>query len=260
MGKKLDALLGRGFKANKFKSLVNLAVSRLAILKKIHRARCSISRSDVLQLLNLGQHDHALRRVEQVMREQNMLDVFDMVEGYCHLLVERISLIEQQACPEELKDAVSSLLYAATRCGNFPEIQKMRVIFTSRFGKEFAARAIELRDNCGVNPNMVEKLSTRQPSLENRVKLLKEIASTNNIVLQIEEEASSRVLTEENLDREQKQKHPELEHNSVENEARRKYKDFAEAAEEAFRSAAYAAAAVRVAVELSRSESQHHFD
>lgn len=60
-----------------------------------------------------------------------------------------------RVCPEELKEAISSLIYAASRCGEFPELQELRVIFTSRFGKEFTARAVELRNNCGVNPKVV---------------------------------------------------------------------------------------------------------
>lgn len=86
-----------------------------------------------------------------------------------------------------MKEAISSLIFAASRCGEFPELQELRGIFTSRFGKEFAARAVELRNNCGVNTKMIQKLSTRMPSLEQRTKVLKEIAAENNIVLKIEE-------------------------------------------------------------------------
>ena len=50
------------------------------------------------------------------------------------------------------------MMYAATRCGGFPELQEMREIFTSRFGKEFVARATELRNNCGVNLNVFNDL------------------------------------------------------------------------------------------------------
>ena len=54
-------------------------------------------------------------------------------------------------CPDELREATSGMLYAASRCGDFPELQEIRAVLTSHFGKEFAARAIELRNNCGVN-------------------------------------------------------------------------------------------------------------
>lgn len=66
-------------------------------------------------------------------------------------------LISCRECPEELKEAVASMLYASTRCGEFPELQEMRAIFTSRYGKEFVARATELRNNCGVNPKVFKQ-------------------------------------------------------------------------------------------------------
>ncbi|XP_010263425.1 PREDICTED: uncharacterized protein LOC104601677 isoform X2 [Nelumbo nucifera] len=272
MGKKLDALLGRTFKASKFKALVNLAISRLAVLKNQREVRGSQARSDVVHLLNLGHHERALLRVEQVIKEQNMLNVFVMIEGYCHLLMERVVLIENnKQCPDELKEAISSLIFAASRCGEFPELQELRAIFTSRFGKEFAARAVELRNNCQVNPKIIQKMSTRQPNLESRSKVLKEIASENGISLHLEQER---------MDQEQKQNHhkpdfsanlegAKLEENihswtdDIEKDeqfsgsmrARKKYRDVATAAQAAFESAAFAAAAARAAVELSRSES-----
>lgn len=261
MGRKIDALLGRSVKTYKFKPVVSLAISRLSVLKKQRQARTSVARSDVIELLNLGHHERALNRVEQVIKEQNMLDVFVLVEGYCHLFVERLDLVDKEkGCPDELEEAVSSLIYASTRCGEFPELQEMRAMFTSRFGKEFVARGVELRNNCKVNTKMVVKLSTRQPELESRMKVLKAIASENGISLQIEEESS--LTTEKSFDA-----GSNLEDNSlISNEekvesfsdsmkGRKKYRDVADAAQAAFESAAYAAAAARAAVELSRSGS-----
>ncbi|XAR72374.1 hypothetical protein NMG60_11018989 [Bertholletia excelsa] len=280
MGRTFDALLGRNFKAPKFKALLNLAICRLTVLKNQRQARCSLARSDIVELLNLGHHDRALLRVEQVIKEQNLLDVYVMIEGYCHLLEERIHLIEQEReCPEELKEAVSSTIYASTRCGDFPELQEMRLIFTSQFGKEFAARAVELRNNCGVNPKILQKLSTRQPSLENRMKVLKEIASENNIVLHLE--GASSMTEEEKLETEQKLRQPKPDSSEIsgasdklhsfaqeienmeglsDSMTRQKYKDVADAAEAAFKSAAYAAAAARAAVELSKASSHYPDD
>ncbi|XVF86027.1 hypothetical protein PTKIN_Ptkin17bG0167600 [Pterospermum kingtungense] len=270
MGKKLDAFLGRAFKPSKFKSLVSLAISRLAVFKNQRQVRCNQARSDVLQFLQLGHHDRALLRVEQVIKEQNKLDVFVMLEGYCNLVVERVHLIEQdRVCPDELKEAISGLLFASSRCGEFPELQEIRAVFITRYGKEFAARAIELRNNCGVNTKIIQKLSTRQPDLQSRTNVLKEIAAENGIALQLEETSVS---SEENLDLSKKQSQPKLdasakvsgdaeEDNDDDEEefsdarkARKKYKDVADAAQAAFESAANAAAAARAAVELSRSD------
>lgn len=272
--KKLQAILGKGFRTPKFRFKFNLAIARLSVLKNQRRARYSIARSDVVELLKHGNQDSALLRVELVIKEQKMLDVFAIIEGYCHLLIERTNLIEQEkVCPDELKEAVSSLIYAATRCGELPELQEIRAIFTAQFGKEFAANAAELRNGCMI----VQKLSTRVPSLEEKMKLLKEIGSEYNIDIQIEKPAS--VLPVVNLEsgtENQQKQYPMTTSgvsNSEENRAmrpediatveffydsvklRRRYTDVADAAQAAYESASYAAAAARAAVELSRSES-----
>ncbi|PIA39696.1 hypothetical protein AQUCO_02600264v1 [Aquilegia coerulea] len=286
MGKKLDALLRRNFKTSKFKSLVNLAISRLAVLKNQRQIRCSQARSDTSQLLNLGHQERALLRVELVIKEQNMLDAFLMIEGYCHELIERVVLIENnKECPDELKETISSLIFAASRCGEFPELQEIRSVFASWFGKDFVGRATELRNNCGVNPKILQKLSTRHPSSESRMKVLQEIAMENGITLHLPEEVSQ--TTKENLDSNQKQNQSNIDTSNNMNNAkngnqndelvkkmdqaeqeeessgslrrRTRYSDVASAAQAAFESAAYAAAAARAAVELSRSDSRDNY-
>ncbi|OMP09446.1 hypothetical protein COLO4_05464 [Corchorus olitorius] len=187
MGRKLDALLGRNFKTSKFKTLVKLAISRIAIFKNQHQVRFSHARSDVIELLNLGHHDRALLRVEHVIKEQNMVDAFAIMESYCHLLLERVMLIQKnKECPEELKEATACLMFASSRCGEFPELVHIRGVVQSTFGKEFVVRAIELRNNCSVHPKIIQKLSTRPPRMENKLKVLKEIASEKGITLHLE--------------------------------------------------------------------------
>ncbi|KAJ9554184.1 hypothetical protein OSB04_018229 [Centaurea solstitialis] len=293
MGRKLDALLGRKFKTSKFKTTLNLAISRLSLLKNQRNSRYTIARSDIVQLLLLNHHEHALLRgsyfrrnypsgsqvqtkimVEQVIKDQNMLDIYDMIHVDCHLLIQRINLIERaNDCPSELEEAVSNLLYAAPRCGEFPELQEIRAILTSRFGKEFAYVAIELRSNCRVSQKMIEKLSPKQSSLESRMKMLLGIATENGIVLQLEESSPEIRKEEWVVDKKRNQLNTEA---KVEEEVaatglpekiekilsfsesmkgRKEYRDVADAAQDAFESAAYAAAAARAAVKLSRLES-----
>ncbi|XP_059452860.1 uncharacterized protein LOC132183439 [Corylus avellana] len=279
MGRKLDALLGRNSKTSKLKNLAKLAISRISILKNQRQVRCSHAQSDVIELLKLGHQERALLRVEHVIKEQNMLDAFAMIENYCDLLIERAVLLENKECHDELKEGISSLIFAASRCGEFPELQKIRQMLTSRFGKDFADCAVELRNKCRVNPKMIQKFSARQPSLEIRLKVLKGIASEIGVALYLEEDAP--VIAEEKLDVNQKQKqfepnksanlegtqltgdrHESPAEEIVEDErlsesikARKKYRNAAAAAQEAFDAAAYAAAAARAAIELSRSES-----
>ncbi|CAL9764076.1 unnamed protein product [Musa acuminata subsp. burmannicoides] len=257
MGRTLDILLGRTSRqTSKLKTFLGLTVSRLAVLRNHRQVRRDQARGDVVQLLQLGHVDRALLRVEHVIKEQNMLDVFLMIEHYCHLLTERAPLLDLKECPEELREAISSLVFAASRCAELPELDKARGIFSSRYGKELVSAAVELRNNCCVDPKMIQKLSTRQPSLEIRHRVIKEIAAEIGIKLEFSEssetaEGNSMVSPPTHLNLEQLE--------SDDNPAFRshqKYDDVASAAQAAFESAAFAAAAARAAVELCRSESQ----
>ncbi|KAK1308112.1 hypothetical protein QJS10_CPA09g00357 [Acorus calamus] len=275
MGGKLDALLGRKrSKAVRLRTLLGLASSRLSVLKNHRAVRTSQSRSDVALLLRLGQTQRALLRVEHVIKEQNMLDAFSMLETYINLLLERISLIENhnhRECPKELQEATAGLVFVSSRCGDFPELQEIRSALASLYSREFTLAAAELRNNCGVNVKLIQKMSTALPSLESRIKATKEIASAEGIAIDVEEAVSETVESMLNPNKTYslpKQNPPPTPNaaneaetgepnagSSASMDTRQRYKDAASAAQAAFESAAFAAEAARAAVELSRSGS-----
>ncbi|KAJ6791443.1 Uncharacterized protein M6B38_244850 [Iris pallida] len=247
-------------KMSKLKTLLHLTVCRLAILKNQHRARCNHARDDLLQLLQLGHRDRALLRAELVVREENMLDVFAMLESYCHLVTERSVLLRgQKVCPDELREAVSSLAYASSRLGDLPELYHVRNVFSSMFGKDFTNSAVEIRNSCGVNPKIVQKLSTRQPSLESRVRITKEIATSKGITLDLVYDISTNCPDNKHkIAKQIAEPTMQVDPSSTpkrdsSGRGKYKYKDAASAALAAFESAEDAAAAAKAAVELSQS-------
>ncbi|XP_047312795.1 uncharacterized protein LOC124916106 [Impatiens glandulifera] len=183
MGKKLDALLGKiHHRHSKMKTLAKLAACRLVMIKNQRQIRSSYARSDVAQLLCLGHQERALLRVEHLIEEQNKLDAFVILDDYFHVLQEKASLVDKsRECPEELKEAMSSLIYAASRCSEFPELQEIRNILTSKFGNEFAVHSIELRKDSRVNPKIIQKLSIKQTSRDIKLQVLREIALDKGI-------------------------------------------------------------------------------
>lgn len=54
-------------------------------------------------------------------------------------------------CPDELKEAIGSLIYASSRFGDFPELQHIRDYYTSKFGHQFVSQAVESPRSFGVN-------------------------------------------------------------------------------------------------------------
>lgn len=54
-------------------------------------------------------------------------------------------------CPIDLKESVSSVIFASPRCADIPELLDVRKHFKAKYGKEFVSAAVELRPECGVN-------------------------------------------------------------------------------------------------------------
>ncbi|XP_020587033.1 uncharacterized protein LOC110029196 isoform X1 [Phalaenopsis equestris] len=166
----LDALCRRTSRDVKnLEFLLDLTVCRLSHLRRQGKTRCAEAEDDVAEHLRRGHRDRALIPAETVIKERNMLDGFDIVESYCHLLKKPAFLDhKQKECPEELREAAAGLAYAALRCGDLPELRKIRRIFRSRFGREFTTAVAELRDNCGVgadNPNLQRRTQQARATL-----------------------------------------------------------------------------------------------
>nr|GMD55823.1 dentin sialophosphoprotein-like [Ipomoea batatas] len=122
---------------------------------------------ELAQLLESGQNQTARIRVmivEHVVREEKMIAAYDLIEIYCELIVARLPIVESQKnCPFDLKEAITSVVFASPRCGDVPELIDVREHLTVKYGKEFINAAVELRPDCGVSrlngSNTFEKAS-----------------------------------------------------------------------------------------------------
>jgi hypothetical protein len=56
-----------------------------------------------------------------------------------------------RTCPIDLKEAIASVIFASMRCSDVTELADVRKNFTSKYGKEFATSALEVRPDSGVN-------------------------------------------------------------------------------------------------------------
>lgn len=57
-----------------------------------------------------------------------------------------------------MNEAVSSLVFASARCGDLPELLRIRELFGKRYGPRFAAAAVDLRPGNLVNHEVVNFL------------------------------------------------------------------------------------------------------
>ncbi|KAK4280075.1 hypothetical protein QN277_011746 [Acacia crassicarpa] len=178
----IDSFFSKGFKGSKCKTLLKLTIPRIKLLRNRREIQLKQMRRDIAKLLETGQEATARIRVEHIIREENMMAAQEIIELFCELIAVRLPIIEsQRECPLDLKEAISSVCFAAPRCADLPELLQVQMSFASKYGKEFVSAATELRPDCGVNRQLIELLSIRAPSPEKRLTLLKEIAVEHDI-------------------------------------------------------------------------------
>ncbi|CAL4948096.1 unnamed protein product [Urochloa decumbens] len=178
----LNSLFNRSTFGTKCKTCLNLVISRIKLLRNRRELQLINMRKEMVQYLQTGQESIARIRVEHIIREQNILAAYEIVELFCEFVLARVPIVEvQKECPIELREAISSIIFASGRCSDLPELMHLRNLFTTKYGKEFVAGAMELRPDSGVNRTIIEKLSVKAPSGESKLKVLKAIAREYNV-------------------------------------------------------------------------------
>ncbi|XXG73643.1 hypothetical protein AAC387_Pa07g2526 [Persea americana] len=178
----LNSLFNRGLLGAKCKTCLNLAISRIKFLRNKREVQLKKMRQEIAQFLQTGQEAIARIRVEHIIREMNILAAYEILELFCEFVLARVPILEtKKECPPELLEAIASIIFAAPRCSDLPELIQIRNLFTMKYGKEFVSAASELRPDSSVNRAVIEKLSVKAPSANEKLKVLKDIAHEYNL-------------------------------------------------------------------------------
>ncbi|KAK3004381.1 hypothetical protein RJ639_019217 [Escallonia herrerae] len=178
----LNQLFNRGVLGAKCKTCLNLVISRIKLLQNKRDVQLKLMRKEIAQFLLAGQEAIARIRVEHVIREQNIWAAYEILEMFCQFVLARVPILESQRdCPLELREAVASIIFAAPRCSDLPDMLQIRNLFAAKYGKEFISAASELRPDTSVNRTIIEKLSVSMPPAEVKLKVLKDIAREFNV-------------------------------------------------------------------------------
>lgn len=63
-------------------------------------------------------------------------------------------------CPRELREAIASIVFAAPRCSEVPDLVQIKNLFGTKYGKEFIMVSSELRPDSGVNRTVSNATTT----------------------------------------------------------------------------------------------------
>ncbi|RDX63304.1 IST1-like protein, partial [Mucuna pruriens] len=157
----------------RIKSLIKLTKNRIDVIKRKRKATEKILKMDIADLLANGLYDNAYGRAEGLFVELTLSSCYDFVEQTCDFVSKHLSVLQKlSGCPEEVREAISSLMFAAARFSNLPELRDLRQIFQDRYGSGL---------ECYVNQEFAANLNSKSSTLEKKVRLLQDIASEFSI-------------------------------------------------------------------------------
>ncbi|ETV72740.1 hypothetical protein H257_12455 [Aphanomyces astaci] len=169
-----------GFNVNKLKPSLKMAVHRIGIVKNKKAITSKAQRKEVAKLLADGKEEKARIRVEGLIREDFVIEAYEIIELLCELISERTPLIKsERECPYDMREAVCTLIWAATRT-EIPELSEVKNQLTKKYGQDFTAAAMRNVDGC-VNERVIHKLSVQPPNAYLVINYLKEIAKQHNV-------------------------------------------------------------------------------
>ncbi|KAF5745976.1 putative Regulator of Vps4 activity in the MVB pathway protein [Tripterygium wilfordii] len=164
-------------KASKCKKLIKRVQCRLKLLKIKRYSIVRQLRDDVGQLINGGYEDIAFNRAEQLLKDESTMQVYELLDHFCEFIKLQLPYIRKHKdIPNDINEAISSLIYASARRGDLPELPALRKLFEERYGQGFAKAAVDLCPGNLVSNEIKEKLSIESVPDDLKHRLLDEIA------------------------------------------------------------------------------------
>lgn len=157
-----------------------MASQRINVTNNKRTNAAKHAKREIASLLSEHKDEKARIKVEHIVREDFLIESYELLGLMCDLLYERIPQISaSKECPQEMRSAVCSVIWACDYV-DFPELKEVAAQLTKKFGDKFAkaARANEQQE---VNERLCSKLVYKPPSKQLVVKYLNEIAKAYDV-------------------------------------------------------------------------------
>ncbi|VDL61746.1 unnamed protein product [Hymenolepis diminuta] len=170
------------FDVNKLKTNLRICVVRMKNLYSKKNELNVRARRELAEYLRNKKIDRARIRVEQIVREDYLLEVLEIIELYCELLITRMGLITSTVeCDPGLREAVATLIWCAPRLSyDCQELNVLKDQFMVKYGKEFCQACLS-NANHDVNPKVMQKLNVKAPPANLCEAYLVEIAKSYDV-------------------------------------------------------------------------------
>lgn len=166
----------------KLKTNLNLIMHRLKLVEKKKMELNQKARRTIGEFLNAGKVDRARIRVEQIIREDYLVEAMDLVESYCDFLLSRFGQLQSSEMVDEgLATAVSSLIWVTPFLE--ADVSELKVIadqLGKKYGKPYVM-AVKENSMKTVNETLMKKMNVQAPPKVLVEKYLVEIAKDQKI-------------------------------------------------------------------------------
>ncbi|CAL0323648.1 unnamed protein product [Lupinus luteus] len=120
------------------------------------------------------------QKVEQLIEDESLADAYELLDRFCEFILTQLAYIRRNKdFPNDINEAVSSLIFASARCGDLPELCAIRKLFGKRYGEKFVTTAIELFPGNLVKKQLKENLCRKFVLGDLKYRMLDEIARDN---------------------------------------------------------------------------------
>ncbi|CAL9777056.1 unnamed protein product [Musa acuminata subsp. burmannicoides] len=150
------------------KHAVRFIKARMGPIRNKKQAVVRCLKRDVADLIAAGHEAIAFGRIDALIVEMNHASCYDMIEQFCQYILSQLpSLRKQRECPQEAMEAISTLIFAAARFPDLPELCDLRHAFVERYGSHMES---------SVKAEFVEKIQEKSFSKKKKLQLLQNIA------------------------------------------------------------------------------------
>ncbi|KAL5225253.1 hypothetical protein ABZP36_011892, partial [Zizania latifolia] len=141
---------------------------RLVPIRRKKQAMIRFLKKDIADLLTNGLDTHAFGRMDGLIIEMNHASCYDIIEQFCEYIGKQLNNLQKQRdCPEETREAVSTLIFAAARFPDLPELCDLRHTFTERYGNFHEPFVV---------PEFVQKLDNKLFTNEEKLQVMQNVS------------------------------------------------------------------------------------
>ncbi|GAA6061413.1 hypothetical protein JCM10212_004471 [Sporobolomyces blumeae] len=132
---------------------LKLSIQRTRVLALKKSQSLKQTRREIANLLDVGKVESARIKVEGVVAEELNVELLELLELFCEVLVARFGLLEMiKEIDPGVNEAVASIIHAAPRT-ELKELHVLREMLMSKAGRDYAIAAIDNVD--GIVPERI---------------------------------------------------------------------------------------------------------